>query len=89
MIKLIDNYVIQAEERCYTLAIDTGKDDKNGKRVYKFVGYYNTIRNAITACYKDICRKKVAENTYTIKEAIQAFKEVEEALEKVMPKEFK
>lgn len=89
MITLIDNYVIQAEERCYTLAIDTGKDDKNGKRVYKFVGYYNTIRNALVACYKDICRKKVAENTYTIKEAIQAFREVEKALEEIIPKEFK
>ena len=89
MIKLIDNYVIQADDKCYTLAIDTEKDDKSGKRVYKFVGYYNTIRNALVACYKDICRKKVAKNIYTIKEAIQAFREVEKALEEIIPKEFK
>lgn len=89
MITLIDNYVIQAEERCYTLAIDTGRDDKNGKRIYKIVGYYNTIRNALVACYKDICRKKVADNVYTMKEAIQAFREVEKALEEIIPKEIK
>ena len=35
MIKLIDNYVIQADKRCYTLAIDTGKNNKEGKKIYK------------------------------------------------------
>lgn len=89
MINLINDYVIQADERCYTLVIDTKKNDKNGKRIYKNIGYYNTVSHCIEACYKDLCRKKVLDNTYTLKEALQAFKEVETALKEVMPKEFR
>lgn len=89
MIKLTDNYVIQADDKCYTLAIDTEKDDAKGKRIYKTVGYYNTVAQCIEGCYRDICRKKVGETNYNVKEALEAFRKVECALKEIMPKEFK
>lgn len=94
MIKLIDNYEIHGNPYDYSLVINTGRvsvktDKKTGEttesRVYKTIGYYNNVKSCILACYKDLCRKVVAEDVLTLTEALNRFDEIQKRLEEIIP----
>lgn len=70
MIELINDYVVSVDSTDYTLMIDLHKTDKNGKPMYKTVGYYSTLANAITGCIRDINRSELSVGTHTLEEAV-------------------
>lgn len=91
MIKIDDEYLINANESCYTLERKTKIKDSNsknyGKEVNEIEGYYTSIDGALNGYLKVKMRKYVSkEKENTIQEAI---KELEEALLKVKDKNIK
>ena len=89
MIKLIKDYVIDGQAYDYALKLDTKKDDKHGNRIYSVVGYHSTVDGCIQGLYKVLCRKLVAEEMLTLKEAEKRFKDIANEIKAVMPECFK
>ena len=89
MINLIRDYVIDGNAYDYALKLDTKKDDKDGNRIYSVVGYYSTVDGCVRGLYKTLCRKLVAEETLTLKEAEKRFQDIANELKAVMPDCFK
>ena len=75
MIKIDNEYLINANESCYTLERKTKVTDENsknyGKEVTIIEGYYTSIDGALNGYLKTKMRKYVStEQENTIKEAI-------------------
>lgn len=71
MIKLVNDYVVAVDSYNYTLQIDLNKIDKNGKKLYKIVGYYGDLKEAIKACVKDMNKRKFEDEECTLMQAVQ------------------
>lgn len=81
MIKIDDEYLINANESCYTLERKTKIKDTNsknyGKEVNEIEGYYTSIDGALNGYLKIKMRKYVSsEKENTIKEAIKQIKDL-------------
>lgn len=82
MIHIIDEYYVTGGARDYTLLKDTHREDKNGNTVYKTLGYYGSVANAVEGLRKTLCRELTAEKNMELYEAVRAFKGIAEELEK-------
>lgn len=76
MIKIDDEYLINANESCYTLERKTKIKDTNsknyGKEVNEIEGYYTSIDGALNGYLKIKMRKYISsEEENTIQEAIK------------------
>ena len=89
MIKLIDNYEIHGNTYDYSLVINTGKLNQNGKPIYRPIGYHRTVEDCIKDCYRHLCRKATAEQMLTLNDAIVLFQRIEKRLEEIIPDDFK
>lgn len=81
MIKIDNEYLINANESCYTLERKTTVKDTNsknfGKEVNEIEGYYTSIDGALNGYLKIKMRKYVSsEKENTIKEAIKQIKDL-------------
>ena len=69
MIKIDDEYIINANENCYTLEkigkIEDISSQNFGKETRTIQGYYTTIENALNGYIKSKIRKFVAKETNT------------------------
>lgn len=66
MIKIDDEYIINANENCYTLEKISTVEDINsqnyGKEVRTIQGYYTTIENALNGYIKAKTRKYISKD---------------------------
>jgi len=85
MIKLIENYEIHGNTYDYSLVINTGKEGKDGKPIYKTLGYFRSVESCIKECYRHLCRKATAEQVLTLNDAIVLFQRIEKRLEEIIP----
>lgn len=77
MIKVTEDYIITADANGYTAKFLTGGkpqiDKETGKETPAFdvVGYYGTIKGAVSGCTHDAVRRRIAkDDVLTLKEAI-------------------
>lgn len=75
MIRVTDQIVIDANKYGYQLMLDTQKVDKDSKPIYKYLGYYPSLRNAMNGALAYVNRMCVSENDMTLGEAISVFAE--------------
>ena len=79
MIKLVDDWVIDVDERNYILAKDKGVvvDKKTGKeyRNLKSYGFFISITGALKALRDELIRQGVQDGCMTLSEAIRSIKE--------------
>ena len=87
MIRVNENYVIDADDCCYTLFLDRGEKritEINGKkvvsRVRKTIGYFSSLQRAVQAVLDAEVRKYTAEGE---KSLYQANAELKTMLEKL------
>ena len=92
MIKLIDNYVIDADARCYTIGTLTKNKNKEDGTITESIqnpGYYTTLQQALNGILKRIERDTTRNTTGDLKaltEAIRASHDrVVEAFNKCFP----
>lgn len=91
MIYLVNNYFVEVDVFNYTLLYDTGTkriDKKTGeeKGVYKTVGYYTSLENAIKGCIKDLNKRELSDGAYTLNEAINVIKKNNKLLQESLDK---
>lgn len=80
MIHIIDDYYVDGLPKDFTLLKKTKRLDKKGNIVYKVIGYYSCVANAVESLRKLKCRELTHEKNMELYEAIRAFKEVADEL---------
>ena len=88
MVRVNEQYVIDVDERCYTVKFDKHKTDKNGNAVYDVCGYYGTLEGAIKGVIKSMNSKALSEGIHTLEQALNVVmannKQFEEILERAV-----
>lgn len=79
MIKIDDEYLINANDKCYQLEIKSKIKDKNsknyGKETRTVYGYYVTIEGALNGYIKAKTRKYISKDTeHTLNELLEEIK---------------
>lgn len=87
MIELLDNYVLDVDDHCYTLKQDTGKTDKRGNRVYKTLGYFGDVTGALHALAKELAREKHKQGCTSLNGALNAIRESNTRVENLIKTE--
>lgn len=82
MIKIDGEYIINANESCYTLEkigqVEDTESQNYGKETKTIQGYYTTIENALNGYIKVKLRKYVSNETEnTLKELLQQIEKLE------------
>lgn len=85
MIKIDEEYILNANESCYTLeTISTVQDTESknyGKETRTIQGYYTSIENALKGYIKVKTRKYISsETTNTLNELLKKINEIEAEL---------
>lgn len=86
MIKIDDEYIINAEENCYRLEVKSTIQDKKsknyGKEIRTVYGYYATIESALKGYIKAKSRKYIAKATMnTLDELLKEIQRYEKVVE--------
>ena len=82
MVTLENGYEIQVEDMNYTLLKKSVS--KNGNEIAKRIGYYTSLESALKG-YMDICiSKKLEEDVYSLKDAIQMVRAERERIERLV-----
>lgn len=82
MVKIDDEYIINANESCYTLEkigqVEDVESQNYGKETKTIQGYYTTIENALNGYIKVKLRKYISSETEnTMKELIKQIEKLE------------
>ena len=82
MIKIDNEYIINANESCYTLEkigqVEDTESQNYGKETKTIQGYYTTIENALNGYIKVKLRKYVSSETEnTLKELLQQIRDLQ------------
>ncbi|WP_195321308.1 hypothetical protein [[Clostridium] symbiosum] len=85
MMHLIDNYYIDTTGYGVTLQTATGKD-KNGERLYKPVGYYSNIEQAIEACTNKRISNRIADGMHSLDEGLSIIREERRVMRELLKK---
>lgn len=85
MMHLIDNYYIDTTGYGVTLQTATGKD-KNGEQLYKPVGYYSNIEQAIEACTNKRISNRIADGMHDLDEGLAIIREERRAMQELLKK---
>lgn len=77
MIELENGYVILVDSMNYTLAKKVqkkAKDEEETKDGYRNLGYYRDLGSAINGYWEVVCKLKLEEGEYSLKEAVELIK---------------
>lgn len=85
MMHLIDNYYIDTTGYGVTLQTATGKD-KNGEQLYKPVGYYSNIEQAIEACINKRISNRIADGMHDLDEGLAIIREERRVMQELLKK---
>lgn len=80
MIHIIDEYYVDGGANDFTLTKKTNSVDKKGNPIYRPIGYYSCVSNAVEAVRKIKCRELTAKENMELCEAVTAFKQTAEEL---------
>lgn len=88
MVRVNEQYVIDVDERNYTVKLDKHKTDKKGNPIYDVCGYYGTLETAIKGVIGSMNKSKLSQGTHTLEEAVKIVcennKQFEEMLERAV-----
>lgn len=87
MIHLIENYYADPNNMGFTLVIDKGRKDKDGKALYDTVGYCGSFEEVIYLLKRKVVNDRLKEEAMELREALQVIRdttrEITEAMKEV------
>lgn len=75
MIRINEDYVIEADRYEYAVKVDKHKKDNKENDVYETVGHYSSLENAIKCVLEFMNKRALSEGVHTLEEAITIIKE--------------
>ena len=85
MMHLIDNYYIDTTGYGVTLQMATRKD-KNGEQLYKPIGYYSNIEQAIEACTNKRISNRIADGMHSLDEGLAIIRDERRVMQELLKK---
>lgn len=91
MIKIDDTYFVDVDELIYTLKKKRIGKNKNGEEIETSttLGYYSSLKSALTAAMKYDTMIKLSEEVYTLIEAINIANEVSDRFSRLIEEAIK
>ena len=87
-IRVTDDYIIDVDPYNYTAKVDMHKIyvDKQGNEtpVYKTIGYYGDLKQAVRGCLKYDIRKSLGEGEKSLYEAVKLVNEASDRLDNLL-----
>ena len=88
MVKIDNEYIINANESCYTLEkigqVEDVESQNYGKETKTIQGYYTTIENALNGYIKVKLRKYISSETEnTMKELLEQIRKLQEYIKQI------
>ena len=84
MLHITDNYYAISNNYGYTVAIDTGRKNKDGSPASTTLGYAGTIKEVVDLIWKDKFHNRITECDMELKQALEFIKEQTDRIEKVL-----
>ena len=75
MIRVNEDYVILVDTLSYNACVDKHKTDKKGMPVYKTIGYYSNLEQALKGIIEDMNARAFEAGTYSLQEALEVIKQ--------------
>lgn len=75
MMRVNADYVILVDTLNYTPCRDDHKTDKAGKPVYKPIGYFSTLEQALRGIIKDMNGRAFEADVYSLQEALEVIQQ--------------
>ena len=91
MIKIDDTYFVDVDELIYTLEKKRIGKNKNGEEIETSttLGYYSSLKSALTAAMKYDTMIKLSEEVYTLTESINIANEVSDRFNRLLEEAIK
>ena len=74
MVHLIENYYAIPNNMGFTLAVDKGKTDKEGNKIYDTIGYCGSFEETISLLRRKVVDKCLQNGLYELSEALEIIK---------------
>ena len=74
MVHLIENYYALTNNMGFTLAVDKGKTDKDGNKIYDTVGYCGSFEETISLLRRKVVDQCLQNGLYELSEALEIIK---------------
>lgn len=86
MVRIIDDWVITADNMCFMLGQAVTRTNKKGetKTVLTNTSYHPTLRNAVRACYTRFALQAVKDMDGTLDDAVQALTALQQRFERIL-----
>ena len=87
MVHLIENYYALTNNMGFTLAVDKGKTDKNGNKIYDTVGYCGSFEETISLLRRKVVDQRLQNGSYELSEALAVIENVKEEIKAAITNE--
>ena len=86
MIRIVDDWVVTADNMCFMLGQEVTRTNKKGetKTALANTSYHPTLRNAVQTCYKRYALKMVNSMDGTLNDAVQALTALQQRFERIL-----
>jgi len=87
MVHLIENYYALTNNMGFTLAVDKGKTDKDGNKIYDTVGYCGSFEETVSLLRRKVVDQRLQNGSYELSEALAVIENVKEEIKAAITNE--
>lgn len=87
MVHLIENYYAIPNNMGFTLAVDKGKTDKEGNKIYDTIGYCGSFEETISLLRRKVVDQCLQNGLYELSEALTVIENVKEEIKAAITNE--
>ena len=80
MVHLIENYYALTNNMGFTLAVDKGKTDKEGNKIYDTIGYCGSFEETVSLLRRKVVDQRLQNGSYELSEALAVIENVKEEI---------
>jgi hypothetical protein len=86
MVRIIDDWVITADNMCFMLGQAVTRTNKKGEKKISLINtsYHPTLRNAVRACYTRFALRVIKDMDGTLNDAVQALTALQQRFERIL-----
>ena len=87
MVHLIENYYAIPNNMGFTLAVDKGKTDKEGNKIYDTIGYCGSFEETVSLLRRKVVDQRLQNGSYELSEALAVIENVKEEIKAAITNE--
>ena len=84
---MIENYYALTNNMGFTLAVDKGKTDKEGNKIYDTIGYCGSFEETVSLLRRKVVDQRLQNGSYELSEALAVIENVKEEIKAAITNE--